>query len=157
MSSKRHIPNPVYELSTTPFSSAEEAWFWFVRCQRVRRDGARFSGSSGGIRRPCDPDDLYRAAISLSRQGIIRSQHLSVLGRYGLQERPPDPRYRHEQSAFKLWDEALDRLTSVLRQKGIVERQLPSLIRMRTIRLNALQKTQRLRSWSLLGKPASSG
>ena len=121
MSSKRKVLNPVYELSTTPFPSTEEAWFWFVRCQQIRRDGARFSGSSEVVRRPCDPDDLYRAAMSLARQGVIRSQHLFVLGTYGLQGRPPDPRCRHENSAFQLWDEALDRLTSVLRQKGIVE------------------------------------
>jgi len=43
------------------------------------------------------------------------------LGTYGLYERPPDPRCRKEQNAFHLWDEALDRLTTVLRQKGIVE------------------------------------
>ena len=121
MSSKRRMPNPVYELPTTPFSSAEEAWFWFVRCQRVRRDGARFSGSTGNIRRPCDPDDLYRVAVALARRGIIGSQHLFVLGTFGLHERPPDPRCRKEQRAFQLWDEALDHLTTVLRQKGIVE------------------------------------
>ena len=26
------------------FDTAEEAWFWFVRCQQVRRDGARLDG-----------------------------------------------------------------------------------------------------------------
>jgi hypothetical protein len=121
MSSKRHMPHPIYELPTTLFSSAEEAWFWFVRCQRVRRDGARFSGSSGQIRRPCDPDDLYRAAMVLARRGVIKPQHLHVLGTFGLCERPPDPRCHNEQWASQLWDEALDHLTTVLRLKGIVE------------------------------------
>ena len=87
----------------------------------MRRDGARLGGNSGQVRRPCDPDDLYRVAIALARGGVIRSQHLFVLGKYGLCERPPDPRCRNEQEAFQLWDEALDRLTTVLRQKGIVE------------------------------------
>jgi hypothetical protein len=57
----------------------------------------------------------------LARRGLIGSQHLVVLGTYGLHERPPDPRCLNEQNAFQLWDEALDRLTTVLRQKGIVE------------------------------------
>ena len=59
--------------------------------------------------------------MALARGGLINSQHLAILGIFGLQERPPDPRRRDQQRAFRLWDEALDRLTTVLRQKGIVE------------------------------------
>jgi hypothetical protein len=121
VTSKRYIPKSHSDFTTTRFSSAEEAWFWFVRCQRLRRDGARFGESSGGIKRPCEPDDLYRAAMALARRGLINSQHLVILGTFGLQERPPDPRRRDEYRAFQLWDEALDRLTTALRQKGIVE------------------------------------
>jgi hypothetical protein len=33
----------------------------------------------------------------------------------------PDSRVREQQRAFRFWDEALDRLTTVLRKKGIVE------------------------------------
>ncbi len=120
MSTRRYVPKPSYEVPTTPFSTSEEAWFWFVRCQRIRRDGARLGESSHGIRRPCEPDDLYRAVMTLVRRNVIDSRHLVVLGSFGLEERPPDARCPAEIRAHRLWDEALDRLTTVLRGKGIV-------------------------------------
>ena len=106
--------------SATAFASAEEAWFWFVRCQQVRRDGARFA-DGGGLQRPCDPDDIYVAAATLHRRGILSRLHMSVLGTFGLRGHPPDARRREEQGSARLWDEALDRLSSVLRKKGIVD------------------------------------
>lgn len=73
------------------------------------------------VQRPCDPDDVYVAAISLKRKGKLRNRHLAVLGKYGLKERSPDPRYREEEEAFRLWSEAIDRLSTILSEKGIVE------------------------------------
>jgi hypothetical protein len=105
--------------AASPFRSAEEAWFWFVRCQVVRRDGARFAASSG-LFRPCDPDDVYLAITTLKRQRVLTSLHLETLGRFGLLGRPPDSRCREQERAARLWDEALDRLTTPLREKGIV-------------------------------------
>lgn len=105
--------------AASPFGSAEEAWFWFVRCQIVRRDGARFSASSG-LFRPCDPDDVYLVIIALKRQRVLTGLHLETLGRFGMLGRPPDARCREQESAARLWDEALDRLTTPLREKGIV-------------------------------------
>ncbi|MFO1152108.1 MAG: hypothetical protein U1E42_00380 [Rhodospirillales bacterium] len=104
---------------SAPFDSAEQAWFWFVRCQVVRRDGARLS-PGGNMHRPCDPDDIYVALMNLQRRAVLRPSHLNILGRFGLEGRPPDPRCREETTAAKLWDEALDRLTTVLRDKGII-------------------------------------
>lgn len=101
------------------FRSAEEAWFWFVRCQVVRRDGARFT-AAGGPFRPCDPDDVYLVTIALRRQGVLDGRHLDTLGRFGLIGRPPDRRCREQEAAARLWEEALDRLTTPLRRKGIV-------------------------------------
>jgi hypothetical protein len=106
-------------LPGVPFENAEQAWFWFVRCQMVRRDGARLP-SSGNMRRPCDPDDIYVAVLALQRRAVLHGSHLNTLGRYGVRGRPPDPRCREEATAAKLWDEALDRLTTVLRDKGII-------------------------------------
>ena len=105
--------------STVAFSSAEEAWFWFVRCQQVRRDGARFD-DRGGLQRPCDPDDIYVAATALHRRGILGPPHMNVLATFGLRGQPPDARCRDEQRSARLWDEALDRLSTILRGKGIV-------------------------------------
>ncbi len=116
----RYTPKPRAEAPTVPFDSAEEAWFWYARCQRLRREGARFRDDGGQLRRPCDPDDLYRAAVALLRGKRIHLHHVAVLAEYGLRDRPPDPRCGDEQRAARLWDEALDHLTTALRGKGIV-------------------------------------
>ncbi|MFO1129307.1 MAG: hypothetical protein U1E66_12845 [Rhodospirillales bacterium] len=110
---------PITALPGAPFDNAEQAWFWFVRCQMVRRDGARFP-ATGSLHRPCDPDDIYVAVVALQRRAILHANHLSTLGRYGVRGNPPDPRCREEAAAAKLWNEALDRLTTVLRDKGII-------------------------------------
>jgi hypothetical protein len=119
MASVRSAPQSYDCSPTAAFSSAEEAWFWFVRCQQVRRDGARF-GDSGSLQRPCDPDDVYLAAVTLHRRGLLNTPHMTVLGQFGLRGHPPDARCRNEQRAAQLWDEALDRLNTILRAKGIV-------------------------------------
>lgn len=117
----RFTPRSYYDVPYTPFANAEEAWFWFVRCHRARQDGARFESIPGAKVRPCDPDDLYRAVSSLSRRRKLTSEHLKVLGAYGLCERPPDPRRREEERPARLWNEALDKLSTVLKNKGIIE------------------------------------
>ena len=121
MPQPRYTRRSFYDTPTVPFINAEEAWFWFVRCQRARNDGVRFEEIPGTPGRPCDPDDLYRAVLQLARQRRIDNQHLKVLETYGLRERPPDPRCRDEERPARLWNEALDRLTTVLRPKGIIE------------------------------------
>ena len=105
----RFIPRPYYDTPTAPFVNAEEAWFWFMRCQRAREEGAEH------------PDDLYRAAVGLLRKRQITAEHLRVLAFFGVCERPPDPRCRDEERSARLWDEALDKLTTVLKKKGIIE------------------------------------
>lgn len=120
MEPKRYLPRHLANYPVEPFDNAQEAWFWFVRCQRLRMEGGRLMDQPVQTVRPCDPDDLYRAVISLARKGRISQAHLGVLGRYGIADRPPDPRCRNEQTAAHLWDDALDGLTTVLRNKGIV-------------------------------------
>ena len=117
----RFIPRPYYDTPTAPFVDAEEAWFWFMRCQRAREEGARFKETPGSVTRPCDPDDLYRAVVDLVQRRLIGREHLRVLGVFGFLERPPDPRCREEERPARLWDEALDRLATILRPKGIIE------------------------------------
>ncbi len=121
MTQRRFIPRSFSGTSPAqPFATAEEAWFWFARCQIARRQGARFEPLPGASGRPCDPDDIYRAALALRQQGILRREHLDVLGRFGLCGRPPDPRCEEEDSAARIWEQAIDRLTTVLRRKGII-------------------------------------
>ena len=120
MQHKRHILKPRPDYPVTPFDTAQEAWFWFVRCQKMRDAGARFQEGMTQAARPCEPDDLDRAVVTLARDGRIGKAHLSVLRRFGVAERPPDPRCREEEYAARLWDDALDGLTTVLRHKGII-------------------------------------
>jgi len=117
---KRRVPRPMSAAVQQPFRTAEEAWFWYVRAQRARRDGQRFDGP-GDVARPCSADDIYLAAVKLVRGGTLRLWHLRTLLAFGFQDRPPDPRVAAEERDARLWDEALDRLTTVLRRKGIVE------------------------------------
>ena len=121
MQRKRYVPRTMPCIAGVPFTSAEEAWFWFMRCQRARLDGARFLEGEGLVTRPCEPDDLYRALKSLLRRRLIRGEHVKILTRFGWNDRPPDPRCRDEERPYRLWDEALDRLTTILRKKEIVE------------------------------------
>ena len=121
MSQKRFMPRGYNAaLPSSPFANAEEAWFWFVRCQEARRQGARCASAAGAFQRPCDPDDIYRAVLALLRGGRIRQAHLHVLGRFGLLGRPPDRRCGDERPLAPLWEEALDRLATILGDKGLL-------------------------------------
>ncbi len=120
LSRARHVPKTVAAIPGTAFTTAEEAWFWFVRCHQVRREGAQLAAGNGRFARPCDPDDVYRAVIGLARRGILAGTHLKALAKFGLAGRPPDARCHDETSDARLWDEALDRLSTILRGKGIV-------------------------------------
>lgn len=114
-------PRPPSDCDGVPFPSAEAAWFWFIRCQKARNDGARFRSDAGGIARPCEPDDLYRMVMELHRARRLRRVHLRVLEAYGLREAAPDPRAEEERGDGRLWDEALDRLAAILKSKGVVQ------------------------------------
>ncbi|MBL8659848.1 MAG: hypothetical protein JNM75_08845 [Rhodospirillales bacterium] len=119
---RRHpyCPKSYPEYPATAFENAEEAWFWFIRCQQMRRDGAKLDGDLDTTARPCDPDDVYRAADRLVRNGTIRSAHIKVLVHYGHLQRTPDPRCAEQVKATQFWSEAIDRLSSPLRAKGII-------------------------------------
>ena len=119
MKRKRYVPTPIPGGAVDPFETAEQAWFWFIRAQKARRDGQRFDGG-GGMVRPCEADDIYLVALNLVRSGELRVMHLRTLLDFGGRERAPDARVRAESAAARLWDEALDRMTTVLRRKGIL-------------------------------------
>ncbi|CAA7617614.1 hypothetical protein [Magnetospirillum sp. UT-4] len=120
MGRARYIPRQTAEVMPDPFASAEEAWLWYSRCQVARLEGVRCAGGLGLAERPCDPDDIVRAVMGLVRRGILAVAHLSVLGRFGARLAVPDPAAGDSQIDSRLWTEALDRLETVLRGKGIV-------------------------------------
>lgn len=103
-----------------PFADPVEAWFWCVQCALARVDGARLRAGLGGVPRPCEPLDIIASIDRLYRQRRLLSEHLEVLVDYGRRLEVPDPAWREEASAARLWDEAFDRIGPVLRRKGIV-------------------------------------
>ncbi len=117
----RYTQKKQSQAPSIPFFDAEEAWFWFMRSQRARLEGAKMRSGEADVVRPCDPDDLYRAVMALVSKRVLGRYHLKVLASFGINECAPDPRVREQYRASCLWDEALDRLTTVLRKKGIVE------------------------------------
>lgn len=119
MGHNKYTARPLSEAAAEPFPSTEEAWFWYAQCQIARLDGVRF-GAGRTQPRPCDPDDIYRAVDALLRRRIIESAHVAVLGRFGRRLSPPDPWAGDTPGEAALWEEALDRLTTVLKPKGIV-------------------------------------
>lgn len=120
MPRRKYAHKTHYDPSVIPFENAQEAWFWFIRCQKRRRAGmAKTDG--GDVARPCEADDICRAVKSLAAQRKIMKEHLLVLGRFGLLEQPPDARRADQSRAARRWSEALDRLTTVLKTKAIVQ------------------------------------
>jgi hypothetical protein len=117
---RRYAHRPARVVATVAFDTTEEAWFWFSRCQRLRREGARFEADRSRASRPCDPDDIAACVSDLARRRVLARPHIRVLAAYGLLSRPPDARDRAEASDARLWDEALDRLATPLMRKGIV-------------------------------------
>lgn len=120
MGRERYIPRAVGAAAGEPFDTAEEAWLWFSRCQLARIEGVKPAAGLGEAARPCEPDDIYRAVMALARRRVLASGHLTVLGRFGIRLMPPDPWAGDTPGEAALWAEALDRLTTVLRGKGIV-------------------------------------
>lgn len=112
---------PVSSVDTTPFDSAEEAWFWFIQAQAARDDGARFSAGAGSIQRPCEPIDILKVVDRLYRQRRLLMDHLLVLRHYGRRLMAPDVRRVKEARAHKLWSEALERMTPLFERKGIIQ------------------------------------
>lgn len=132
---RRYAHKPGRIVPAQPFPTTEAAWFWFTRCLRLRREGARFEADRSRVSRPCDPDDIAAVVTLLVRQHVLGRPHIRVLAAYGLLSRPPDPRDRSEARDSLLWAAALDRLSSPLRAKGIVD--VP------TEQMSSVDRTQR--------------
>ncbi len=117
---ERYTPKPVPERDSTPFTSAEEAWFWFIQAQAARADGARIVAGASDVSRPCEPVDIYRVMERLYRGRCLLMDHIMVLRHYGRRLLPPDPRRAKECRAHVLWSEALAKMEDIFIDKGIV-------------------------------------
>lgn len=105
---------------TTPFRSAEEAWFWTMAALMARRDGARVRAGIGRVNRPCEPDDVVKCLDTLYRRRRVDLVHARILRVWGERQAAPNPAFATERGDWRLWREALERLEFLLRMKGIV-------------------------------------
>lgn len=121
LSNSRYTPTKHPAEEIVPFSSAEEAWFWFINAQQARNDGARFVAGQGTLPRPCEPVDILRIVDRLYRHRRLLRDHLLVLRYYGRRHMPPDGRRVREMRAHKIWSEAMERMEGAFVRKGIVE------------------------------------
>lgn len=117
---ERFAHRPTTHMKTTPFVSAEEAWFWFMQAQQARLDGARIMGGQGALARPCEAADIFKIVDRLYRQRRLMRDHLLVLRHYGRRFLAPDPRRAKEARAHALWTESLERIGAVLESRGIM-------------------------------------
>lgn len=99
------------------FANAADAWFWTMLALRSRHEGA--TGSTNSVERPCEPDDVMRCVDQLYRNRQIGLSHARVLRHWGERQVAPD-RAAHAGDDARLWREALDRLETPLRNKGII-------------------------------------
>ena len=120
MQRERQMPRATATTPTTPFDTVEDAWFWFMEANAARQEGARFGAGRGLVSRPCEPLDVLRVVDRLYRNRRLFREHLLVLAHYGRRHMPPDPQRRREIRAHAIWTEAFDRISPVLREKGIV-------------------------------------
>ena len=101
-------PQPV------PFASAEEAWLWTCRALKRRR-GDDVPQASGPAR-PCGPEDVLRVVDTLYRRRRIDAGHAQVM-RYWAERGSAPP---SDTGNGRLWQQAMDRLTPHLRDRGII-------------------------------------
>ena len=110
----------VSQASCECFDSAESAWFWFLAAQKAKEEGARVTAGLATVPRPCEPVDILKVVDRLYRHRRLLMDHIQVLRHYGLRMCPPDRRRPKEVRAYRLWNEAMDRMEVVLVDKGIV-------------------------------------
>ena len=108
----------IQEKETQLFDSAEEAWFWYCRCEQI--GCPRPYNSNKTITRPCETSDIFIALKNLLRKGTLRAAHIKVLTKYGYSQVPPHPHFGDGIKICSLWKEALDFLGLSLKEKGIV-------------------------------------
>ncbi len=118
---KRQSRNQIPQ--TVPFNDAIEAWFWFVKAQEARNDGARYTSGLSLLPRPCEPSDFLKILDRLYRNRILLRDHLLVLRHYGRRQLPPNYKRVKEAIAYKLWIEAFEKIEPILIEKKIVRDQ----------------------------------
>jgi hypothetical protein len=100
---------------TVPFNDAESAWFWCVQTSEAIHSGARLTAGRATTPRPCEAVDIQKVVINLARDKILSESHVKALCTYGPRKMRPS-----KTVPAALWQQAMQRITPVLQQKGIV-------------------------------------
>lgn len=103
-----------------PFNDAEAAWLWTMAALIARREGARYTANKGLFVRPCDPDDVVKCLDGLYRHTRITLAHARILRIWGERQIAPSCAITAERNDYRLWTEALEKLSWPLREKGII-------------------------------------
>lgn len=109
------VPDP-WLAGTQPFPDAESAWFWCLETTEAVHSGARMRAGMGAVSRPCEALDIQNVVLRLVRQQLLTTAHLRTLCVYGQRQMTPS----FFSSDALLWQQALDRMTPILQQKGII-------------------------------------
>ena len=117
-----------YGTNGTPFVDAANAWWWTLDCLDARHENRR-ENSGLSIGRPCEPDDVVNALRRLELSPI----HARTVIAWGKRRTEPP----EGSEARRFWDEAMARLTEVLRAKEIVQREQPREVEVTRIPLLA--------------------
>lgn len=120
MGRARYVPRRLLVIEPEPFATAEEAWLWYAQCQMARLAGGRLRADMATVPRPCDPDDIHREVMRLRRRGVLLVAHLRVLAEWGSRLTAGTLAAPGPEEQESLWREALDRLETSLKSKGIV-------------------------------------
>lgn len=106
------------EIGEVLFDCAEDAWFWY--CKYEKRTPYKSNNSNNVVIRPCVLDDIYLCVEKLFFAKKIGGRHVKTLIKYGRMLCPPDIRVEDEAMEALWWDDAMDKLETLLRKKGIV-------------------------------------
>lgn len=121
MSKRRYTFRSANAAPEEPFIDAEEAWFWASANTELMLAGARGHSYLKPTQRPCEAADVLNVFTNLMRGRKLAAQHAQVAARYGVAQRRPNGLAPSEAQAALLWEEAMDRLTTPLKAKGIIE------------------------------------
>ena len=101
-----------------PFETTEKAWFWYCLCRQLGFERGHRQDSRTA--RPCETSDIFISLKRLLNRGVLRPAHVLVLQKYGERQEAPHVNFGASNRVCRLWQDAIDALDLLLRQKGIV-------------------------------------
>ena len=98
------------------FDNAEEAWFWFCRCLKIKNEGPRAHSDSQNKLKILEVCDIHRIVARLP----ISERILRVMMRFGFLGQPPDHNARARKGDEALWSMGIAAFEVELRRKDAI-------------------------------------